>query len=474
VWLTFILVPAVLILGVVAYLVWRQSVPGVSAELAPPLKFVGTQTPLAITLRATRGAVKNADLRLVQGQSVASVARQEFGAGGPAEQRLTVTVDAKALGLGEGPATLEIRADDSFWRPIRRGDRPVVSHPVTVDLTPPTVEVLAATQYLAQGGGGLVLFRARDTARVGVNVGGIFFPAYPVSPDAGVLAGLVAIPYDFPTTSPVAVAAQDEAGNSTTRAVPVEIKPRSFPRDTIELSEAFLARKLPELLPDRGQIALDQLLPAFLTVNRDQRKAADTTRRQIATRTEPRPLWQGAFIQPRNTKVFSNFAETRTYRYQGQVVDTQVHYGYDLASLRQSPVPAGNSGVVAWIGPLSLYGNTIVIDHGMGLQTLYAHLSSIEVKPGDRVIKGQAIGRTGSTGLATGDHLHYEVLIHGIPVTPLEWWDSKWIRDHIDKPLRDAKVPSLEPGPTEPAAPPSKSPGPALRPAGQGARLRVR
>jgi murein DD-endopeptidase MepM/ murein hydrolase activator NlpD len=124
-------------------------------------------------------------------------------------------------------------------------------------------------------------------------------------------------------------------------------------------------------------------------------------------------------------------------------VDTQIHFGYDLAATRQGPVPAANSGVVVHAGPLSIYGNAVVIDHGMGLQTLYGHLSSIEVKEGDQVAKEQELGRSGSTGLALGDHLHYEVLINGVSVTPLEWWDGKWIRDHVGRPLREASVPLL-------------------------------
>ena len=148
-------------------------------------------------------------------------------------------------------------------------------------------------------------------------------------------------------------------------------------------------------------------------------------------------------MQPRNTKVFSNFAETRTYVYDGRAVDTQVHFGYDLASTKHSPVPAANSGVVAFAGPLTIYGNTVIVDHGLGLQTLYAHLSSIEAKVGDKVSKGQELGRTGATGLAIGDHLHFEMLVSGVSVTPLEWWDAKWIRDRVNRPLKEAGLPEI-------------------------------
>jgi murein DD-endopeptidase MepM/ murein hydrolase activator NlpD len=129
--------------------------------------------------------------------------------------------------------------------------------------------------------------------------------------------------------------------------------------------------------------------------------------------------------------------------YDGRQVDTQVHFGFDLASTRQSPVPAANSGVVALAGPLTIYGNAVIVDHGLGLQTLYAHLSSIDVKVGDKVTKGQELGRTGNTGLAIGDHLHFEVLVAGASVTPIEWWDAKWIRDRFNRPLKEAGLPEI-------------------------------
>ena len=169
-------------------------------------------------------------------------------------------------------------------------------------------------------------------------------------------------------------------------------------------------------------------------------------------------------MQPRNTKVFSNFAETRTYVYDGKTVDTQVHFGFDLASTKHSPVPAANAGQVAFTGPLTIYGNTVIVDHGLGLQTLYAHLSSIDVKVGDAITKGQSLGRTGTTGLATGDHLHFEVLVSGVSVTPIEWWDGKWIRDRVNKPLKEAGLPEfagLGEVPDEPA--PSATPRPSRR-----------
>jgi len=267
------------------------------------------------------------------------------------------------------------------------------------------------------------------------------------------------LPWDFDPAVSLAIRATDEAGNAASRGIPAEIRPRKFPRDTIEIKDAFLQAKVPELLPQRP--TTQPLVEGFLVINRDLRRQAEDAKRRISGTTADKPLWQGPFVQPRNTKVFANFAELRTYVHAGREIDRQVHYGYDLASTRQSPVPSANKGVVVFAEPLTIYGNTVVVDHGLGLQTLYAHLSSTTVKVGDAVEKGQELARTGSTGLAIGDHLHYEVLVNGVSVTPLEWWDTKWIRDHIGKPLKEAGLPEIsgaEARAEEPAARPAPRP----------------
>jgi murein DD-endopeptidase MepM/ murein hydrolase activator NlpD len=434
-----VLVLLIVVVGAVSYVGWRQSVPGVQATATPP-KVIGHKTVVPLVLEARRGNVVRAEVRVVQSGKTAVAAKQEGSFGRRAE--IPVTIEASALGLREGPATLEVWGRDDFWRPLRFDDRPAATYPVTVDLTPPKLDILAATPYLFPGGAALVVFRTEGADRSAVTVGGHVFPSFAIGPpERSTRVALLALAHDFQPGTPVAIAAQDEAGNSVTRGVPGELKPRRFPRDRIDIKDSFLQLKVPELLPQRPPS--QPLLDGFLIINRDQRKQAEEEKRRIGARTADKALWQGAFVQPRNTKVFSNFAETRTYIYNGREIDTQVHYGYDLASTKQSPVPAANKGVVAFAGPLTIYGNAVIIDHGLGLQTLYAHLSSIDVKVGDAVEKGQDLGRSGMTGLAIGDHLHYEVLVHGISVTPLEWWDAKWIRDRIDKPLITAGLPAL-------------------------------
>lgn len=460
-WVILVVLLVIAIVAPISYLAWRQSVPGVRATLTAP-KAIGHKPALTLSLAAARGNVAGAEVRIVQDGKPVTVFRQDAPLGARAD--VPVTFETAALGLHEGGATLEVWSRDDFWRPLRGTARAVATVPVTIDLTPPKLEILGATRYVSPGGAALVAFRVDEAVRTDVTVGPRAFPSYAYgAPDKHARVALIALPADFSSNTPMAITARDEAGNVTSRGVPAELKPRAFPRDTIKLSEAFLQAKVPELLPQRPPS--QPLIDGFLVINRDQRRQAENEKLKVGERTADQPLWQGPFVQPRNTKVFSNFAETRTYVYDGREVDKQVHYGYDLASTKQSAVPAANAGVVAFTGPLTIYGNTVIVDHGLGLQTLYAHLSSIDVKPGDKVSKGQPLGRTGATGLAIGDHLHFEVLVAGASVTPLEWWDGKWIRDRVNRPLKQAGLQEVAGLGAVPATddPPAASARPARR-----------
>jgi murein DD-endopeptidase MepM/ murein hydrolase activator NlpD len=440
---SFLILLVLVVAGSLAYLGWRQSVPGVRATVVAP-RAIGHKSTIPLVVEATRGQVARVEARVLQNDKSA-VALTQDGALGPRVQ-IPLAIDSAALGLSEGTATLEIRGRDDYWRPLRQRDRVVASIPLKVDLTPPRIELVASTQYLAPGGVGVIVFRVADGGRADApggradaTVGAVTFPSFPAGPHERV--ALVALPYDFVPGTPIKISAQDEAGNVASRAIAAEILPRRFRRERIEIKDPFLEAKVPELLPQRPPS--QPLIDGFLTINRDLRRQAEETKRRLAAKTADKPLWEGPFVQPRNTKVFSNFAETRTYRYGGREIDTQVHLGFDLASTKQAPVPAANKGTVVFIGPLTIYGNAVVVDHGWGLMTLYGHLSTIGVKAGDTVDREQELGRSGDTGLAVGDHIHYEVLVNGISVTPVEFWDAKWIRDRFNGPLKAAGVPVI-------------------------------
>lgn len=125
------------------------------------------------------------------------------------------------------------------------------------------------------------------------------------------------------------------------------------------------------------------------------------------------------------------YGDRRTYLHNGAPISKSVHLGYDLASVEKAPVEAANNGIVRLAGDLSIYGNTVIIDHGLGFMSLYGHLSAIMVKEGQKVSKGEIIAKSGATGLAGGDHLHFGLLMHGYEVSPLYWWDQHWITVNV-------------------------------------------
>jgi murein DD-endopeptidase MepM/ murein hydrolase activator NlpD len=217
---------------------------------------------------------------------------------------------------------------------------------------------------------------------------------------------------------------------------------KTFTTDRIDLTDTFIAKIAAEFKDKFPQAGTP--LEIFLKANRDQRQQDRTLLYDYGLKTSPTPLWQGTFLRMPNAAPLGGFAQSRTYTYQGKEVDRQTHLGFDLASLVHAAVPAANRGKVVFVGNFGIYGQCIVIDHGLGLQTLYGHLSQFSVKLGDTVEKGQILGSTGATGMAGGDHLHYEVMISGQSVNPIEWWDAHWIKDNVTGKLELVKVPSIK------------------------------
>ncbi len=222
-----------------------------------------------------------------------------------------------------------------------------------------------------------------------------------------------ALKHDQDLNARMSAFARDAAGNEVT--TPLEHQPtnKKFLQSRIPIDQRFLDRVVPAIASNTPDLKIDTsspegLLKGFLTINGDLRKKNSDTITALAAKSQPKMLWTEAFTQMGNSLVESRFA------------DRQVHLGFDLASVQQAPVHAANAGVVLFADFLGIYGNCVILDHGLGVQSLYAHLSSIGTTVGDAVTKGQELGRTGATGLAGGDHLHFTILLQGVPVNPIE------------------------------------------------------
>jgi murein DD-endopeptidase MepM/ murein hydrolase activator NlpD len=361
--------------------------------------------------------------------------------------RLTRSIgraDVPALQSGKARITVTATRSGPYGLRTQSGS---AARDVQVRLEPPRVAVVSTHHFVNHGGAEAVVYRVTpaDVAS-GVKVGEDAYPGFPLSgtgvkADPALRIAYFALLYDQDANTPFTVFARDEAGNTATTPLDARVFEKTFRRSRIEITPQFLQRTVPAILQNtQGFKATqpDDLVQSFLEINRDLRHQNAEQIAAYAKKTSPEQLWHGAFLQLGNSQVESLFADHRTYYYEGKEIDQQVHLGFDLAATSAVPVVASNRGKVVHADYLGIYGNCVILDHGMGVQTLYAHLSSIDVKPGDMVDKGQTLGRSGTTGLAGGDHLHFTVLVNGHPVNAVEWWDPHWIEDRVARKVREA------------------------------------
>jgi len=377
---------------------------------------------------------------------VADAANASLGAEGKATVEASVG-RANVPALATGPGRLVVTAS----RPVFWGMRTVSTQlvrDVEVRLERPRVSVLSTHHYINLGGAEMIVYRAEPADVVsGVRVGDLEYPGYPAAgieaegaaiTDPAVRVAFFALLPDQNLDTPMRVFARDEAGNAVDVSFDSRVFPKPSKQSRIELSDAFLDRVVPAILEGTRDVTpTGTTLDKFLVINRELRQKNNATIAAQAARTDPALLWRGVVFHPfTNTAVQSAFADSRTYFYQGREVDRQTHLGFDLASYAGTPIVAANRGRVLFSGELGIYGNTVILDHGMGVQSLYGHMSSLGVAVDAVVDKGQEVGRSGMTGMAGGDHLHYTMLVAGRMVNPIEWWDAHWIEDRILRKLR--------------------------------------
>lgn len=438
------IVLAVLLAGVVAGGLWAVSgrLEGTAPEVAvePPFAAVGIERTFVVRAADPASGLRRLHLVLVQGERRVVLLDERFPAAGFLQgsrqrtARFELTLKPGAHRLVDGEARLTIEADDYAWRRWGHGNRTRLERTVFIDTRPPTVEILTRAHNINQGGAGLALYRVSEPCRrTGVQVADTLYPGQPgLFADETIRASFFALAHDQGPGTPMVVVAEDEAGNRTRRGLRHHIRAKRFARDTIGIGDGFLDTKMPELSPQVPEAAGAAALEQFLAVNRRLRRMNYETLVKRTADSDAKRHWHDSFVRLPRAANRAGFADRRVYRYQGREIDRQVHLGVDLASLAQSPVPAANRGRVVFAGDLGIYGQTVLIDHGLGLFSMYAHLSRMDVAAGEMVAREAILGRTGATGLAGGDHLHFSMLVRHTFVNPVEWWDPHWIRHNVD------------------------------------------
>jgi len=398
-------------------------------------KALGRSPDLKLSVRDAGTGLKRVTIRLNQKDQDVVLADDSFS--GQAEKSKSYDVGkliAEKFKTQEGPATLTVDAVDRSYRNFLKGNQAELVKNFDFHIYPPRLEVLSGQHYINQGGSECVVYKVADGVQVsGVQVGKYFFPGFPANmPDKSVHFALFALEYDWPADAPIKVIARDAAGNESVADFWKKVFPKGFRKREIAIDDAFVQRVVPEVMAHTTAIK-DQgdIVKTFVEINSKLRTLNHQKIAELSRLSPGQFLWNGPFIQLSNSKVEAAFADRRTYLYKGERIDQQDHVGFDLSVVQQTPIEAANDGKVVLAEYFGIYGNAVLVDHGAGLMSLYGHMSSIGVQPGQMVKKGEVIGKSGSTGLAAGDHLHFGLFLDGVPVNPTEWWDGKWIRDHV-------------------------------------------
>jgi murein DD-endopeptidase MepM/ murein hydrolase activator NlpD len=438
--------------GAAWYMAGRAAGPVI--EIAEPTSAIGQLGRVVLKIDSPSGKLTALEISIEQmGTRLPVLTTQDAGIDKlqkDADGRIRVE---RPIGKRQFP---ELKAGDArivvnAVRPVLFGYRTVAStasRDIQVNLTPPQIAVRSAFHFINYGGSEMVVYRLTPpNATSGVRVGEVEYPGFPAegagitNAEPGLHVAFFALLWNQDDKTPISVFARDAIGNQGTSSFDYRILPKKFRDSRISVDDRFLGRVVPAILQNSTELKVENpadLVASFLTINRELRRQNNETIAALAKQSAPKILWEGAFKQLSNTAVEAGFADRRTYTYNDKNIDEQTHLGFDLASNSAAPVEAANSGQVVFAGWLGIYGNCVVVDHGMGLQSLYAHLSSIDVKVGDSVRTSQSLGRTGATGMAGGDHLHFTMLLGGNPVTPVDWWSQKWVQDRILRKLREA------------------------------------
>lgn len=449
---------------------WGDTTPP-EIVLSKPFTEVGPTTPLILHISDTGTGLRNLSVRIVHNLETYTLTEESFPShgilsldgGNRKEFDLEmVPYSDKNLPRKQGETKLIVTARDYSWRNLFEGNGERLTQDVTLKFSPPRLELLSPPASIAQGGTGVVRYRVSpEPSKHGIQINSSFFPGYP-APNGNGMFALIAFPYDAKIDTPIQLVADDGFGNSGLLNLDYHVKEKFWRTRDISITDRFIQKTVLPIIAQTSEIQ-DQgdNLSNFLEVNNKLRQFNNVTITELSKESRTEFLWHEAFRQLPGSQVEASFADHRNYIYKNQIVDTQDHLGFDLAVTKHYPVQASNDGIVVFAEYLGIYGNTIVIDHGYGLQSMYAHLSSFEVNVGDSVTIGQIIARSGTTGLAAGDHLHFSLILHGTHVNPTEWWDPFWVKTRI----RDKLGLSSRKKSSEERMQPAKSPyGPGPQP----------
>jgi len=399
--------------------------------------------PLRIQLADNEG-LKSFELILSDGNNSLIVGQGIFGEKTKEQTLLLNYPKSKTLDPKATKLKLKVLVTDSSLWHFSQGNKSEKVIDITVDYTRPNVNILANSYSITQGGSALVVFQAEDENldKLYVKVGKAKFKAQPYKQE-GYYAALIAWPFtdkDFKAK----VVAIDIAKNKRIAYIPFYVKNHDYKVSWIQAQDKFIDGKITDLASSDPEYAnIDNRIKRLIAINETMRLKNEALIHTLSKEVSSEVLesWKIEKFYPlKNAQKVASYGDERHYYYESKdnEVSHSYHVGYDLASTKMATIKTSNAGKVVYANENGIYGNMPMIDHGLGLYSLYGHCSQLLVQEGDKVNKGDTIAKTGTSGLALGDHLHFGLLVQGIEVRPVEWFDQEWIRKNIDDVFKSA------------------------------------
>jgi len=491
--MSFILLLVFLAVAVPAGLfAWKRAHDNFLEKVPPKISFlkvpggIGAEpVKLEVVFEDKLSGLSEILVRYEQNRKIVNIVKQKITDKKVNRRTIPLSLGGRELGLVPGKVKLSFVAfDSSFWSNSRKAEIFL-----DVDFTPPEIDIITTEHNAAQSGVELVFYRVNTNNSLeepqvegeslsvspavvpseestedfigfsGVRMSTWIFPGFPARhldrafgayPD--LYFSLFPVPQDYQSAADSAVIfARDRVGNYSLKQLPLRISKSSYGRASYPISPENLALQVEKAWQDYQRFnpevsplslrAEDNagLIERYRELNVQFRKEIDKKLVKLLSKPRMTRYWRGRFgRQPGFTRLYG-FGETQNYELDGFGGGVVVSGGTGYSSLQARPVRAANEGIVVFCDRLGPWGETVVLDHGFGLSSVYSNLSKCSVPEGKRVSANDVVGQSGRSGLFQFSGVHFEIRVHGVPVRPEEWWDRRWLRDHLSKKIDSVK-----------------------------------
>lgn len=363
-----------------------------------------------------------------------------------AHESVNVKIDPpkSAYAMKEKNIKIVVEATDASKWNLFKGNIARSEFELKIDKKRPLVNIIVNSYKINKGGAALVIFKTEDENLKNVYIETNFGKKFIAQPfyKEGYYISLLAWPItekDFKAT----VVAEDYAQNTIQAYIPLYLQDKIYKVSNIKIEDNFLKGKIADLAEEFEETqGVTDPIKQFKIINEDVRIKNEKLIHEITSKVSDKMINDfkiNSMYPLKNGQVVAHYGDHRIYSYNGEDISESYHMGLDLASNAIADIKTQNSGNIVFSEYNGLYGNMPIIDHGLGLYTLYGHCSTVNINNGEAVNEGATIANTGKSGYAMGDHLHFGVLVQGIEVYPAEWMDDNWMKLNITDVIKSAK-----------------------------------